>query len=240
MNVTRRQFLTISGSAAFLSLEPRTRPSGQGLSGRDCLILDLKEHCSLPESLRGYQACLADLGLHPVTVSLEMLSKLLVQARQVIVPAAAAIEPAQARQLVSFLENGGSILLESGLAFVEPAIWDAQRRLFRAQLGLSIQPPVQLRPSAEAHGCVPYVDYVWPWATKVRDFSRVVPVFAQRREVIAQVQGMSVGVRRKVGKGTITVLGSPLGPVLRAGDREARRWLGEVMSVASAQNRVLL
>jgi hypothetical protein len=234
MNMTRRQCLTIAGSIAFLSLDPRTPLKRPPLSGRDCLILDLKEHCSLPESLRGYQACLADLGFHPVTVSLEMLSKLLVQARQVIVPAAAAIEPGQTGQLVSFLENGGSILLESGLAFVEPAVCDAQRRLFRAQLGLSIQPPVQLWPSTEAHRCVPYVDYLWPWATKVRDFSRVVPLFAQRREVIAQVQGMSVGVRRKVGKGTITVLGSPLGPLLRAGDQEARRWLGEVMSVARA------
>jgi hypothetical protein len=234
MNVTRRQFLTISGSVAFLSLDPRTPAKRPPLSGRDSLILDLKEHCSLPESFQGYQACLADLGFHPVTVSLEMLSKLPVQARQIIAPATAAIEQAQARQLVSFLENGGSILLELGLAFVQPAIWDAQRRLFQAQLGLSIQPPVQLWPSTEVHRCVPYVDYLWPWATKVRDFSRVVPLLAQKREVIAQVQGMTVGVRRKMGKGTITVLGSPLGPVLRAGDQEARRWLGEVMSVARA------
>lgn len=234
MNVTRRKFLTITGSVAFLSLDPRTPPKHPPLSGRDCLILDLKEHSSLPESLRGYQACLADLGFCPVTVSLEMLSKLLVQARHVVIPAVAAIEPAQARQLVSFLENGGSVLLESGLAFVEPTIWDAQRRLLRSQFGVSIQPPVPLWSGVRASRCVPYVDYLWPLATKVRDFSRVVPLSAQRWEVIAQVQGMTVGVRRKMGRGTMTVLGSPLGPVLRAGDQEARRWLGEVLSVARA------
>jgi hypothetical protein len=233
MNVTRRQFVTIAGSVAFFSLDPRTPPKRTPLSGRACLILDLKECCCLPESLQGYQRCLADLGFHPVTVSVEMLSKLPVPARHVVIPAAGAIGRAQARPLVSFLENGGSILLELGLAFVEPAIWDAQQRLLQAQFGLSIHPPVQLWPRAEAHRCVPYVDYVWPLATKVRDFSRVVPLFAQKWEVIAHVQGMTVGVRRKVGKGTITALGSPLGPVLRAGDQEARRWLGAALQTLS-------
>lgn len=234
MNLTRRKFLALASSAAFLSLEARTRPGRQLPSAQGCVVLDLEEHCSLPESLKGYQSCLTDLGFQPVTVSLQVLPRLLVQARQVVVPAAASMNAALARQFLSFLENGGSVLLESGLAFVDLTVWDAQRRLLRSQFGVSMQPPMPLWSGVRTPRCVPYVDYLWPLVTKVRDFSRVVPVSSQRGEVIAQVQGMTVGVRRKVGKGTMTVLGSPLGPALRAGDQEARRWLGAVLTAARA------
>jgi hypothetical protein len=177
---------------------------------------------------------LADLGFRPVTVPLETLTERLLSPRQIIVPAAASMDEALASQLLRFLENGASILFELGVAFVEPAISDTQCRLFHSHLRLSIQQPVALWPGTGARGCIPYVDYLWPFATKVRDFSRVVPLSARYSEVIAQVQGMTVGVKRRMGKGTLTVLGSPLGPVLRAGDLQAQSWLGAVLSAAVA------
>jgi hypothetical protein len=237
MSMTRRKFLALGGSAALVSLDPgrRAHPTGpQSPPARDCVVLDLQKRCSLHESVQGYRECLADLGFRPVTVPLEPLPQRLVSSRQIIVPAAASVDEALASQLLRFLENGVSILFELGLAFVEPAISDTQCRLFRSQLGLSIQQPVALWPGTGARGCIPYVDYLWPFATKVRDFSRVVPLSARHSEVIAQVRGMTVGVKCKMGRGTLTVLGSPLGPVLRAGDLQAQSWLGAVLSAPVA------
>jgi hypothetical protein len=233
MKMTRREFTTLAGSAVLLPLDFRFPPVPQELSKPGCVILDLEEHCGLPESLRGYEACLTSSGFHSVTSSVEGLPKLLEQTRQVVIPAAASMNDTLIRQLLSFLGNGGSVLLESGLAFAEPKVWSTQRRLVKSHFDLSIEPPVQLWPAIESHHCIPYVDYHWPMATKVRDFSRVVPFSAQGWEEIAQVQNMAAGVRRKVGRGAITVLGSPLGPALWAGDQQARRWLDKVLSVSN-------
>jgi hypothetical protein len=72
---------------------------------------------------------------------------------------------------------------------------------------------------------IPYVDYLWPRETKVRDFSRVIPVSARTGDVIGKVGGLPVAWKRRMGKGTLIFLGSPMGPALRAGDPEARSWL---------------
>lgn len=82
------------------------------------------------------------------------------------------------------------------------------------------------------------MDYVWPTPAKVRDFSRAVPVSTGASsvttrsmcEVIGWIDGWPVAAKRKVGKGTLVFLGSPLGPALWSGDREAHRWLGEVLA----------
>src|SRR5262249_7067365 len=71
----------------------------------------------------------------------------------------------------------------------------------------------------------PYIDYDWPRETKVRDFSRVILVSAKSGDVIARVRGLPVALKRRVGEGTLIFLGSPMGPLLRAGDPEARSWL---------------
>lgn len=74
---------------------------------------------------------------------------------------------------------------------------------------------------------IPYIDYTWPCAVKVRDFSRIVPV--RSGTVIAAVDDFPVAIKRRAGRGTLIVLGSPLGPALWAGDAEARRWVGAVL-----------
>jgi len=233
MAMTRRSFLALGSVAALLPLDFRF-PAGSQASDCGCVILDLEQNCSLPESLKGYQGCLTDLGFRSVTVTTETLPNFLAQTRQVVVPAAASTDVALARHLVAVLENGGSVLWESGLAFADHAVWNAQQRLLQSHLDLMIQPPVRLWSAAGRHRSLPYVDYLWPLTTKVRDFSRVLPLSAPEWDVIAQMQSMTVGVRRKIGKGTITFLGSPLGPALRAGDQQARQWLGEVLSIARA------
>lgn len=101
------------------------------------------------------------------------------------------------------LWRGGTVILESG------------------------ELPLELRP-----GRAPYVDFVWPIATKVRDFSKVSPVAADRGDIIATVDGIPVASRRRVGLGTLIHLGTPLGPALWFGDREARQWLEAVVGGA--------
>ncbi len=99
--------------------------------------------------------------------------------------------------------------------------------MLRKEFGIVIEEPVDLARGGCGRGRVPYVDYDWPLAAAIRDFSRVIPVNAPAREVIGSASGLPVAFRRKVGRGCLVFLGSPLGPALRAGDAEARRWLEE-------------
>jgi hypothetical protein len=152
------------------------------------------------------------------------------QCHRVIVPAATVLDVSFARALSVFLENGGYLLLESGLGFVDFSASDVQRGLLRSHLGVQIEPPVNLWAVAGGHCHTPYVDYLWPLQTKIRDFSRVVPVSPQGGDVIGWTRGLPVALKRKVGKGTLIFLGSPLGPALLAGDPEARRWFRELLA----------
>ena len=76
---------------------------------------------------------------------------------------------------------------------------------------------------------VPYISYTWPVPVMVRDFSRVVPVSGTGWDPIAEVGGVCVGLTRRIGRGRLVVLGSPLGPVLLGGDREAHEWLAALL-----------
>jgi len=79
----------------------------------------------------------------------------------------------------------------------------------------------------------PYVDYLWPYAAKLRDFSRVVPLAPPAGERIAWVDNLPVALKRRSGPGTLIFLGSPVGPALWAGDADATRWLSAVLATVS-------
>jgi hypothetical protein len=80
---------------------------------------------------------------------------------------------------------------------------------------------------------VPYVDLVWPHSARIRDFSRMVPVAAKPGDlVVGYVEGLPVALRRRVGKGALLYLGSPVGPALLAGDAEAHTWLQAIVAAA--------
>jgi hypothetical protein len=80
--------------------------------------------------------------------------------------------------------------------------------------------------SIERNAYFPYVEYFWPVRCKIREFSPVKLTPVPGDEIIATFLGQPVGLRRRVGNGTLITLGSPLGPVFLAGDPDARRWLG--------------
>lgn len=214
MDVTRREFLCCAAaSATAAALTPRRR-AGRASSGAGCIVLDLGEHCTLRESAAGYQAALA--GLETLAGSV------------LIVPAALAIGGAAARRIVRHVEEGGTLILESGATFAAPASsgFRAHRDALRDLFGVAVDPPRRL---ARDRTRVPYVEFRWPSPTLVRDFSAILPVDAHNGEHIACVGDITVALARRHGRGMLIFLGSPIGPALWAGDAEARRWLHEVL-----------
>ena len=192
----------------------------------DCLILDLQDHCNLQESVHGYESALATAGIGFLKASPGATLK----SRNVIVPGAAQIGDALAHELLSFLGNGSSLLLECGLGFVDSSIFEAQQSSLRSHFDLGIEWPVHLL-TRQDHHYVPYVKYSWPVEVSVRDFSPVVPLSRHRASWIGWAQDLPVALRRKIGKGVLTFLGSPLGPALLAGDPQARQWLYNLLTV---------
>jgi hypothetical protein len=167
----------------------------------------------------------------------------------IIVPGLGMMDPAMGSMLLDLVQGGTRLVLESGAGFLSPAETAAHRRMLLRCFALEVEPPVDLWSSRLADnrlfghaseqrrtaidGCpsIPYVRYVWPREIMVRDFTRVIPVSAKRGEAMGWAGSLAVGWKRPVGKGTLIFLGSPLGPMLRAGDPEARSWLESVVAL---------
>jgi hypothetical protein len=214
MDVSRRDFLGCCGGAVMMTL-PRWRRVERHFR---CVVLDLEEHCSLRESVSGYQAALAKLDV--------------CHCDALIVPAALTIPPAASRLIVHALQRGATVILESGAGFVAadgPEL-RAHRDALRDALRLRIESPVDVWTADTRRRRVPYVDFTWPSAAKVRDFSRAVPLGQQEGKIIARVNGLPVAITRRMGRGTLVFLGSPVGPALWIGDMESRRWLRDVLN----------
>jgi len=225
MPISRRGFLGFAAGASAAGLAGAA-PWGRifpqhphALSG--CALVDPGPSCPLQESAAGYEAALISAHVHHERVSLQSLPP----ARTIVLPAAAFGDEGRLARLRSHLESGSLVLYESGAAFLDPGEFDFHRRLIRSVFGLSLHPPVRLWESSDSLKQSPYVDYRWPVMTKVRDFSRIVPVECERGETIARFRNLPVAVKQHIGKGTLVFLGSPLGPHLLAGDREASRLL---------------
>ena len=219
MEITRRGFLgCVAGSlTAGLSLGPRQPVD----AGPRRVVLDLGEQCGLRESVAGYESALAGLGT-------DVMSR----GTLLIVPAALDIPPPAVRMIMSRLRAGASVVLESGAGFAADRDFRAHRAVLRDQLGVHVEAPIRFWSPPTGSRAIPYIDYTWPSAAKVRDFSRVVPLGRRRdgAEIIARVDGLPVGLRRRIGPGELIFLGSPLGPALWVGDLEARRWLCDVVT----------
>ena len=201
----RREFL--SYAAGIVTLPPVIDFTGS----RRTEVLDLQENCCLSESVAGYSAALADVGR---------------AARRsvLIVPAAGRIPETAMRRMVTSMQAGGIVILESGAGFASEQDLRAHRDTLRESFAVRVAGPVQLWPRR-----TPYVAYSWPRAATLRDFSRVMPLDQPTDEPIGFADGQPVALRRQVGRGTFIFLGSPLGPALWAGDADAKRWLLDVV-----------
>jgi len=216
MHMTRRTFLGYAAGAVTTGLH--------GLPGRrvdvrrSVVLLHLSQHAC--ESVAGYTGTLANSGtrlLHAKPSSVPRCAVL-------IVPAALCIRPAL-RAIVTCLADEATVILESGASFAANPAFRAHRAELRDFLQVHVDAPVRLWTAGSGRQRIPYVDYTWPNPAKVRDFSRMVPLARQPGEIIAWIEGVPVGLKRQIGRGTLIFLGSPLGPALWAGDAEARRWL---------------
>jgi hypothetical protein len=136
-----------------------------------------------------------------------------------VVPAATVLAEGLASRLKNHLRQGGWLIFESAAGF---GAFEAQREQLAMHFGLTIHRPIDLWAEGSA---VPYIDYHWPLRTKARDFSRIVPIAAEEAEIIGYAGGIPVAARH----GRFVFLGSPIGPSLLAGDREAHLWLNALI-----------
>jgi len=224
MHMTRRTFLEYATGAMATSLGGLRFDLWQ-----PTVLLDLKQHSGLSESVAGYEATLASLGTRLVRAEPSSVPRCAV----LIVPAALHI-PRPARQaILTCLAAGGTVILESGAGFAAEHDVRAHRAELRDSLHVHIEAPVHLWTTRSQR--IPYVDYTWPYPAKVRDFSRVVPLTRQPGEIIAWIDRRPVCFKRQMGRGTLIFLGSPLGPALWARDAEARRWLSLTLRLHSTR-----
>ena len=229
MPISRRQFLGCAAGASAAGLAgsfgfARTSPLNAAVPA-GCKLVVSGPVCALPESAGGYESALSSAGVQYQRASLQSLTP----ARTIILPAAC-VGQADALQLRDYLERGSTVLFESGAAFSAPGEFGFHRRLIKRVFGLGLHSPIGVWDSADSFRRSPYVDYRWPLAVKVRDFSRIVPLDATGGDAIAWFHDLPVSARRRVGNGTLVFLGSPLGPHLLSGDREACRWLAAFCS----------
>jgi hypothetical protein len=122
------------------------------------------------------------------------------------------------RELPSFtgITAGGSVLVESSAGFA------AENLAWLRGWGIFINAPIAV------HGPA-WVRFNWPISAMIRDFGRASPITGGL--VIARLNGIPVAVR----KGPLIVLGSPFGPHLYAGDRDARALLYALSSLPQRQ-----
>src|SRR5262249_4905548 len=207
---------------------------------RHCVLIDLGTRCTLRESLEGYQGVL--------TAESDYLPEAKFDAgcryRTAIVPGLGTMNSELACTLWSLLEAGTNLLLESGAGFLNRSEFTSHREMMNRCFDVPIDSCIDLWSPESSGGSllprgsrqhltekldhrksVPYVNYVWPSEATIRDFSRAVPVPARTDDVIGRVGDVPVALKKRVGKGILIFLGSPMGPALRAGDNEARSWL---------------
>lgn len=234
MGVSRRAFLRCAACVPFAAAG-RMAAGAACAAGRDeAPIVLVDSSCVLRESFEGYETCVATAGYKCAAGHASRG----VDASLVLAPAAALTSVSEARWLWRRAEAGALVLVESGGMFLSPAEFCRHQSVVRSAFGLTAVPPVELWQQQDRG--IPYVDFTWPVPARVRDFSRLVrldPYTAGRHGndsamEIARVGGAAAGVKIRTGEGILTFLGSPLGPHLLSGDREAWSWFRALVEIA--------
>ena len=204
MQVSRRMFLgTLAASTAAARV---------GAPHPRCRVVDLGAGCLLKESLLGFRSALDGVGDDDGAND---------PATHLILPGAGLLSEAVIAEMYHHLRRGGAVLLECGFGFTGGEEFARHRTFFRTQLDLSTAGPVPAR----GVPYFPYVQHTWPIRAVIREFQPVALHPAPGDEIAATFAGRPVALRRRVGSGVLLALGSPIGPMLRAGDRDAEQWL---------------
>ncbi|HKW99985.1 MAG TPA: hypothetical protein VJN43_19750 [Bryobacteraceae bacterium] len=175
-------------------------------------VLDLGAGCALSESIAGF--CRLGIRVCPEPDAAH---------GGLIAAGVGALTDSLARSLAEFVRGGGRLIFESAAGF---GGFDAQREMLARHFQIGIGEPHDLAKQAPR---VPYVDYLWPVKAKLRDFSRIIPVSAEEGAVIGTAGEIPMALRL----GRLIFLGSPAGPALLAGDREARIWFRALVRALS-------
>jgi hypothetical protein len=224
MDLTRRDFLALAGTAAITGPNvPAWRPTPVGEAV--CVVQDAE--CCLLESITGYARAVARLDAVSITIAARELVSI-ERPRVIIVPASTHVPDRLGAMLLDRARTGTTVLIESGRAFLDANALPLGGGL-PASFGVTVGRPIALWEGTAARHRVPYIDFLWPTHAMIRDFSRVVPLSGPAWRPVADVQQIQVGIARRVGRGRLVLLGSPLGPVLLAGDREAHTWLAHLL-----------
>ena len=223
IDLSRRAFIgraAATAAALVLPIDLRrvhAHPLDKAVEPPACAILDLGDQAVLRESITGFETA---LRLTSIPFARSRPAR---ETRLVIVPAALRIPARAAGVLTDALEDGATVIVESGAVFESPCSRELRdhREMLRDVFDIEIDTPTSLWPALGT----PYVAYTWPVAVHVRDFSRVVTVRQHSGEVIGRVGTLPVAIHQCQGRGALIFLGSPLGPALWSGDAEARRLL---------------
>jgi hypothetical protein len=133
------------------------------------------------------------------------------------------------------LETRSHASLTADLIIVPGAGPLAQQRLgeLRARVRQGAWMIWEPAPLSFAHTETTYIRYCWPTSILVRRFGDLVPMIAGAGEAIAHDYRQAVSFRRRLGRGCMIHLGTMLGPLLRAEDREAAALVRALLAVRS-------
>lgn len=232
MSVSRRRFLEVAACAvpgAFAGGRWIGSSSSAPAAGPSRALLDLGADCALPDSRSGFARGLGAAKVPFQSLPVERLSEwdpwLFSPLRSVvIVPGGVLRSPRVAAMLRHLADRGATVVYESGAAYADSGNFAAERDLLNRYFGVRVDIPIDLwGPDAKA-SFAPYVHYDWPERAMVRDFSRVIPV-ERAHQAFARLGGVPVAERVRFGAGEFLFLGSPLGPHVASGDREAQALL---------------
>jgi len=229
MDITRREFLgyTVGAMNVLGAPLPQPAPPSAAEPSLKKWQVFASNQRVLPESTAGYRAVLP-----PQRCEFEPWEQAdpMAHCSLVIMSSVFVLPDKLAERLRFCLQRGSTVIIESGAGFVSHVDFRKHRRSLREGLGLHLAAPVNLWSPPRA---VPYVDYIWPSWTRVRDFTRLIPPAAEQPgQIIAWAGNLPVALLRRAGSGTLIYIGSPLGPALLMGDAQAKSWLYSVALAA--------
>ena len=217
MSLTRRELVRMTASGvALVPLRVLEAKEGGGVS----LLLDGGD-CLTRESAAGYRRLLNKVGLRAEVAS----GVKAINFHTILLPAIGALTLPTALALREKVEAGHLLILESALAFADVQETESQRAVIAKVFGLRVEltspPPVER---------VSYLRYRWPADVLVRHFGNPATVSGARCQSIAQLGSLTVAAMKPIGLGKIIFLGTPIGPMLMAGDREAALLARQMLS----------
>ena len=138
-----------------------------------------------------------------------LLLRRVVSGNIIILPGSRGVSLERAVALRRAAMRGALVVIEGAPAF-------RSHNVIRDVFGFELQPPRSVANTDRL-----YIQYTWPVPRLVRHFSSIMPVCCLPSEKIAEFAGITVCAKRRVGRGAIIFLGSMLGPVLLAEEKEA-------------------